>query len=273
MNASEAMETLGLSANQVTNEGIQSAYIEKVKEARESERFEERLKQLNIARDTLNVGAPGTDLIVQTQSLFLEIQRKQELIAVAQDAKQELSVSVRAAGKRRSNRVKLFRDIAGALTALAAALTFGRENILGYLPESLNTTTVDLFALVALGYCGFGAFYFNRSSSNIVEQFDEINRYLVRAKTVRSILGDAFQNESLVSEEALQNAVEKQISERANRRLGLFDLFETSFLFGGVSRSSEIDEIVSGYVDFLVKSGHIQMISSADREIQYQQAK
>lgn len=241
---------------------VKAAYIQRVKETRDDVDFEQSLLDLNIARDTLLEYQRGGEVVPVLKKELATISAKQNELMKVNEARDEIRDALNSFERRSISQIKGSRDFAGLLSALYAALAFGRENISEFFPLLADTTLYSQILLLSSAIFALIAFLINRRATQVSSRIDEIKRNLTRDRVISRLLTDVFYESDTLEEFYFLFGLEYEIK---NLTVGKArSPFENRFLklcgalgFPVPIRINLGRDFVEEYTDYLLKSGHV----------------
>lgn len=264
MNRDEALEVLGL-GQAFTPDDIKSAYLEKTKSAHKCGKSEEMQQALNVARDVL-IGelSTATALVPTLTRELAKIGTQQELIAKRQSAKDDLTESIAAESRKTKGRLHSTRDISGILAALAGGAGFLRENLAEITQVQLPASS-SAFLLIACAYLMICAFIANHAAKRVEERTTELNRVLLRQRTIDRVLSHAFADSENLSEDAFEASVAEaiEIETGVSQDLDGRHRNQTSTFSGRRVGHGVFED----YIDFLITSERVDTHGTSGRDL------
>ena len=194
------------------------------------------------------------------------------------DARDEIRDAFGSVERRSINRIKGTRDFTGLLSAASAALAFGKDNLSELLPSLNDITLYSQTLLLCSATLAFFAFMANRRSGEVSSRMDEINRNLTRDRQVSRLLLHVFRDEQSLGEVDFENRLHERINAMTgvgNRPSGMALVLE---VYGAIGLPVPIrihlgHDFVDDYIDYLLKSGHVNATGVSGQNMTFHKAK
>lgn len=257
---------------------VKSAYLERVREVRNSEDFETLLLGLNMARDALELNQNDSrDLVPFVARELAGITAKQKELSQINEARDEIRDVFGSVERRSISHIKGSRDIAGLLSAGSAALVFGKESFSELFPFVTDVTLYNQVLLFASAILAFLAFMANRRAKEVSALMEEINRKLTRDRQIDQLLLRVFADEESLDEEDFVFDLRFEIiaSTRMAYGWGLKGQILDALRKIGLLAPREIDlgrDFVDDYIEYLLKSGHVKVTGISGKDMRFYKA-
>jgi len=254
-------------------EKIKGAYLDRVKEARNTPEFEDSLRQLNVARDTLlDMTSASRELVPVLATQIAAISARQNQLALLNDAKDEIRSTFGAIERRSVNQLKGTRDLTGILSAISAALVFGKDNFSELFPSLAETTLYSQTLLLMSACFAFMAFMANRRASTVSTRLDEINQHLTRERQISRLLGRVFADQDRLSEEEFEDRLAFEIRLHTGASREPSAIGRALDMYGAIGMPVPVRihlgrGFTDDYIDFLIKAGHIKPSGTSGRDM------
>jgi len=252
---------------------VKTAYINRVKEVRDNADFEKLLRELNVARDTLLESLEGSREIVPSLAKELtSISDKQNRFLQINDARNEIREVFGSLERRAISPLKGTRDLTGVLSAVSAALAFGKDNISEFLPSLTDSTLYSQTLFLLSAIFGFYAYMANQRSRHVSARLDEIKRTLTRDRQINRLLIHVFGEEDSLEEMNFEDRLQTEI----NAVLGVSgkpSAFQVGLeVYGALGFPVPVKirlgrDFIDDYIDYLVKSGYIKATGVSGRDM------
>lgn len=261
-----------------SEKAVREAYLARVKDIRNETDFEQQLQQLNVARDRLlEASTDGRELVPALAKELAEITAKQNNLALANDAREEIRNTFNTIERHAVNKIKGTRDLTGLLSAASAALAFGRENLSEFLPSLAGSTPYSQTLLITSACLAFMAFMANRRAVATASKLDEINQSLTRDRQINRLLGNVFHNETSLTEREFEEHLLSEIQKFTGARHERSELSRVLEIYGalGVPVPVRIHlgyRFADDYIDYLIKSGRITTTGTSGNDMMVHKA-
>lgn len=260
----ENARTLLLFKGEYTEETVGNAYLERVKAVRNEPEFEETLKQLNIARDSLlDSLSDSRELAPILAKELAAISTQQSKLVQFNDAREEIQATFNSIEKRYVNRSKGTRDVIGLLSAVSAVLSFSRDNFSGLFPALSSSPIYAQMLLLTSGGLAVIAFMANHKSNALASRMQEIKKQLTRGRTISRILENVFFHQTSLTEQNFEELLLCHIVSstgtyhKPSMRDGILEFYE----FLGIPIFNRIylgPDFIDNYIDYLIKLEHVK---------------
>lgn len=235
-------------------EQLHDAYTSRVRAIKDTHDFEQQLKLLNVARDTMRAEIiAGKELVPVLSKEIAKLVEKQAQDTMLAEAKEEISGSLATIKQHHVSRLHSNRDMAGIMSLMAGVAFFAKDNLVPLLPESVPQDSINLAMVLTCALFGGVAFMFNRSASRLSLQLDEFKQSVLRYRAISRILKNVFSGQKAMRESEFLNGIKSELG----------SLARTGFVVGLKG------EFIEDYVDFLLKGNFIIETEDGNGDLQY----
>lgn len=245
MEKNQALELLGLSAENLSDNTLRSAYWAKAKEQHTNGAD---LTELNVAKDLLEeeISRRRLPAVIDANAALVSLVKSQSKTIQEQVASEKLSAGVRAALVKLTRQDRRMRETAALAAALSGAMAFviSNVNLQELLGESVTTSVIQLGLWMVASTSGLMAFMAHRRVEQVESQRDDVLRQIRRVSTRQQILARVFRLEAELSGGEFRHYVREQLAA----------LFEES---GNPDGSILAERLSSDFEDYLVDAGEL----------------
>ena len=202
-----------------------------------------------------------------------EISAKQNDLALANDAREEIRSTFNSIEKRTVNKIKGTRDLTALLSAASAALAFGRENLSELFPSFTGLAQYSQLLLMASASLAVMAFMANRRAAATARKLDEMNLSLTRDRNISRLLARVFRNQTSFTEREFEEKLLNEIHDFSGAQLERSDSFSQVleiYAALGVPLPVRIyldHQFTDDYIDYLIKSGKITASGTSEMDM------